>query len=188
MTQPGVHDKIPVDISPWRAPLRAEIVETQKTGADFIKWKLIASAAVASLAIGVGQHGDDRDPDLRLLICLIPLICAYADLMSTDLAIRILSIAAFMRTKGDLYEKWVQDRRGEGWKNPFGLAPLAVHGSSVAMNLLIVGMVLFGPSHEWPDFHAGLYVTSAVAGTVVALLLWAWYYIAATRINNYPVD
>jgi hypothetical protein len=50
--------------------------------------------------------------------------------MSTDLAIRILSIAAFMRTTGDDYERWVQTRRANGMKNPFALAPIAVHGSS----------------------------------------------------------
>jgi hypothetical protein len=96
--------------------LRIELIETEKSGADFVKWKLIAVAAVASLALGVGQAKGDSHPP-HALICLIPLICAYVDLMSADLAVRILSIAAFLRSQGDVYELWVQDRRTTRWQN-----------------------------------------------------------------------
>jgi len=183
MTEPPASSssQTPLGPNPAFNILRTEIIETQKTGADFVKWKLIAAAAVASLAIGVGQHGDKADPDLRLLVCLIPLICAYADLMSTDLAIRILSLAAYMRDQQDPYEKWVQHRR-RGLANPFALAPLAVHASSVAMNLLILGILRYGPSHQWPKSHVDWYLISATAGTVIAMLLWIWYYVCAKRL------
>ena len=171
------------------ASLRTEIVETQKTGADFIKWKLIATAAVASLALGVGQTNTPPDRDLLPLLCLIPLICAYVDLMSADLAIRILSIAAFLRQQGDVYECWVGRRRSVGWRNPFGLAPMAVHGSSVAMNALILLLVLFGDI--FPKAQKQLFVAASVGGLIVAVLLWYVYWAMAKKLSrwgNCPTD
>ena len=69
-----------------RANLRSEIVEAQKLGADFLKWKLIGIAAVGSLALGLSEKKADEYP---LLLCLIPLICAYTDIISLDLVTRI---------------------------------------------------------------------------------------------------
>ncbi len=161
--------------------LRTEIIETQKATADFVKWKLIACAGVASLALGVGQQKDA--PHLQLLICLIPLICAYCDLVSADLAVRILSVAAFLRTKRDVYECWVEERRKERWRNPFTLAPMAVHGSSVAINLLIlVGVALSG---KWVEPYGALYIAAPIIGLVAAVELWCAFVVNKRHLGKY---
>lgn len=161
--------------------LRAELIETEKTGADFVKWKLIAVAAVASLALGVGQQRNG-DPPPRALICLIPLICAYVDLMSADLAVRILSIAAFLRSEGDVYEQWVQQRRTMRWQNPFALAPMAVHGSSVAINFAVLIFAMFGTTDK-PAIC--MYTVAGFVGLLLAIWLWIIYVRHGHRLKQF---
>lgn len=161
--------------------LRREIVESQRSGADFLKWKLIATATVASIALGLRAHPvtglepQKGGPPVQLIICLIPLICAYVDMVSLDLAIRILAIGAFLRAHGDVYENWVQDERGSD-ENPFRFAPVAVHGSSFIVSFLILGVGLVGASLKWESFEVAAYVTSGLLGTAVTIVLSYLYY------------
>jgi hypothetical protein len=162
--------------------LRAEIVETQKTGADFVKWKLIATATVASLLVGVGRARLNDDGHLQLLICLIPLICAYVDLVSSDLAIRILAIAAFLRDHGDVYERWVQPKRSSP-NNPWAFAPIAIHGSSLAICLLILAVGIYGASVGWETPRTAMYFGSGAVGALVAWVLRRAFIV---RVNLLP--
>src|SRR5438046_2208814 len=69
--------------------LRQEIIETHRSSADFLKWKLFAVAAVASVAMGyLTTANATPSSDARLIICLAPFVCAYADMVATDLAVR----------------------------------------------------------------------------------------------------
>lgn len=165
--------------------LRAEIVETQKTGADFVKWKLIATATVASLLFGVGRTQVTNEDHLQLLICLIPLICAYVDLVSSDLAIRILAIAAFLREHGDVYECWVGPKRMKP-SNPWAFAPIAIHGSTLSICVLILAVGIFGASVGWNQPRTAMYLVSGAGGAVVAWLLRRSFMARANHLSSLP--
>jgi len=45
-----------------------------------------------------------------LLACLVPLVCAYVDLISIHLMIRIITIGAYLRERGDRYEDYTFTR------------------------------------------------------------------------------
>src|SRR4051794_10676267 len=86
--------------------LRTEIIESQKTQAEFIKWKLIAVGAITSISLGLtGSPAASTDRNgLRLLLCGIPLVCAYVDFVSLHIMMRIVAIGAFLRQSGSAYE------------------------------------------------------------------------------------
>src|SRR5215212_5242600 len=128
-----------------RSTLRAEIVEAQKLGADFLKWKLIGIASVASVALGIaGAAPTDK---ALVTLCVIPLICAYTDIVSLDLVTRIAVIAAYLRRKNDEYENFVSLLRS-GPKNPFRLGLLTIYLSSAAVNVLLLIFGLSGVLSE----------------------------------------
>jgi hypothetical protein len=65
--------------------LRQEI-DTEKTRADFQKWKLIAVAALGAMGLGLSQTPNAVRPiPAYLVLPLIPLICLYADLLCRHL-------------------------------------------------------------------------------------------------------
>jgi hypothetical protein len=167
--------------------LRAEIIEAQRSGADFLKWKLIAAATVASVGVGFWSPQNAQSIDSRLIICLIPLICAYVDMVSLDLAIRTFVIATFLRNAGDRYENYVHRmRRRED--NPFHAASIASHGSSLAASILILSLGLFGAGRKWEQFHVNAYVTSGILGIVLTVLLWNLYKTRVRRITMRAAD
>src|SRR5262245_21525137 len=94
------------------AGLRTEIIESQKTQAEFLKWKLIAVAAVASLALG-GAPAETGIPGAKLVMCLVPLTCAYIDLIGLQILSRILTIGIYLKQAGNTYERFVFDVRAK---------------------------------------------------------------------------
>jgi hypothetical protein len=155
--------------------LRHEIIEAERAGSDFLKWKLIAAATVASIGVGFWNSARPMAADAKLLICLVPLICAYVDMVSLDLAVRITVIASFLRTKcHDPYETYVQTLRGRD-DNPFRFAPIAIHGSSLVVSLVILGLGLYGASADWNRFQSHAFVTAGLSGSGITILLWNVY-------------
>jgi len=121
------------------ASLRHEIVESQKSQTDFLKWKLIAVAAVASAAFGFPREGTTTS-EAQLLLCLVPLICAYVDLISLHLMARIITIGVYLKLSGDQYEQLVFDTRVRSASNPFVFEAVALHGSSFVFNAILLGL------------------------------------------------
>ena len=84
---------------------RQEILETQKNRSELLKWKLIISASIASIALGafginnqnppLPQNNQDNFGDLS--ICLIPFLCAYTDLLCYHLNLRMFVISYFFK-------------------------------------------------------------------------------------------
>src|SRR3954469_4616426 len=100
--------------------LRHEIVESQKTQAEFLKWKLIAIGAVSSISLGFTPSSPQmaNSQGLQLLLCSIPLICAYTDFISLHIMIRIVTIGTYLKGTGSEYETFVFRTRERGG-NPF---------------------------------------------------------------------
>ena len=120
--------------------LRAEIIESQKAQADFLKWKLISVATVASISLGLASTSNPTVEGAKLLLCLVPLICAYVDLTSLHIMIRIIMIGIYLKRVGNAYEGFVFEVRNRTATSPFVFEAVALHGSSVAFNAIIVGL------------------------------------------------
>jgi len=157
------------------AVLRTEIIEAHKSGADFLKWKLIAVAAVSSVAIGfLTPANHSPTTEWRLIVCLIPFICAYSDMVGLDLAVRTMLIAGFLRLCNDPYEMHVANIRGRR-DNPFHTATTASFTASIAISVLIIGGGLVGAKRDWDPLHVDAFVAAGGIGIIATLYLWRAY-------------
>ncbi|UCG47976.1 MAG: hypothetical protein JSU94_21160 [Phycisphaerales bacterium] len=78
--------------------LRQELIETQKVRSELIKWKLLLVSALG--AAGLGFAKTDSKINAEVLLCCIPLVCAYVDVQYDNLLLRIRGIATFLREIG----------------------------------------------------------------------------------------
>jgi hypothetical protein len=86
--------------------LRNEIVESQKARMDFLKYKLLAIAALGAIGLGFSEHnGSILEPDY--ILCIIPFVCMYVDLLCYHNDMRILVIGNFLGYSGDSYENYI---------------------------------------------------------------------------------
>jgi hypothetical protein len=113
--------------------LRTEIIESQKAQVDYLKWKLISVGAIGTVILA--GKGDANG----LLACLVPLVCAYVDLISIHLMIRIVTIGAYLRERGDRYEDYTFTLRERSGKSPYIFEAIALHASSLVFDLLLLG-------------------------------------------------
>jgi hypothetical protein len=89
--------------------LRDEIVESQKARVDLLKWKIIIVATLGAVALGF----ESSTPPATLptdsaaanappfshdyLLCLIPLICLYVDILCSHLNLRMMVIGRYLQ-------------------------------------------------------------------------------------------
>ncbi len=161
--------------------LRLEIVESQKTQAEFLKWKLIAVGAVASISLGLtGSDGSAAQDGKQLLLCSIPLICAYTDFISIHIMLRIRTIGTYLKKSGDSYEDFVSGTRNQG-VNPFIFEIIALHGSSIIFNLVLISLSYVGLTKEWIEKS---YLLGGVLGLFITILSWLLYTVRAKQISD----
>lgn len=104
--------------------LRDEIVESQKARCDLLKWKLALVAGLGAVGLGLGDYAP-KEPGYshHYVLCLIPLVCVYVDLLAKHMTLRIMVIGCFgghlaPEKKGEpesieaLYEKFAGKARG----------------------------------------------------------------------------
>jgi Glycosyl hydrolases family 15 len=120
-------------ISERASQLAAEIVETQKARSDLLKWKLVLLATLGAAGLGLEKDGHPA----YLLLALIPLASLYADLLCTNLNLRLIVIGTYYRTlEREPYERFVGANR-----RAFALEDWALYGSTciVCVILLLMG-------------------------------------------------
>ncbi|CAK8713461.1 hypothetical protein GCAAIG_02780 [Candidatus Electronema halotolerans] len=134
-----------ININDEITSLREEIVESQKARMDFLKYKLIAIASLG--AIGLGFNGNTTgwamEPDY--ILCIIPFVCAYVDLLCYHNNIRILVVACFLNYSNDPYEKYVGELCSNshgGGRYLFNLEDFVLYWSSMAMSIILMGYSL----------------------------------------------
>ncbi|HEY0157006.1 MAG TPA: hypothetical protein VGF28_06895 [Thermoanaerobaculia bacterium] len=140
--------------------LRDEILESQRVQSQLAKWKLLAIAGVAATALG---SIPGVPPLTRLaVLALLPLACLYVDVLTLHATVRIMTIARYVRTRGnrDLfigrrdrlsdalmfedYERYAHEQRQQ-FRFHFALETFAM----VAVTFLACGTVtLVGVSDE----------------------------------------
>ena len=120
--------------------LPEEILKAHRTRADFLKWKLILVAALGAAGFGLGE----KSQPVRLLLALIPLVCIYADLLCTNLKVRVIVIGTFYADlRGDIYERYTQRNR-----SVFQTEDWALYYSTYVVCFLLVGLGLFSKTFE----------------------------------------
>ena len=104
--------------------LRDEIVESQKARVDLLKWKMILVATLGAVALGFERAASGSIPSFshEYLLCLIPLVCLYADILCSHQNLRMMVIGRYLQyvaaTRGSTaapleaeYEQFAEDAR-----------------------------------------------------------------------------
>jgi hypothetical protein len=84
--------------------LRTEIIEAQKARSDLFKWKIILVATLGAVALGLGPK-DILPPTASApprflndyLLCIIPFVCLYVDILCSHMNLRMLVIGHYLR-------------------------------------------------------------------------------------------
>jgi hypothetical protein len=123
--------------------LRNEIIESQKSRVVLLQYKLIAVASVATLGLGFIEHkGECTKLAYDFVLCIIPFVCVYIDLLCYHNTLRILVIARYLRTKLDPYEVYIRKLQIEGKTNRpeylFGMEDFALLWSSIFLSTLLI--------------------------------------------------
>lgn len=183
------------------------IIENQKIRTDLLKWKMIISATLASVGIGI-------DPLLKtsvlptpdIVLCCIPFVAAFVDLLCSHLSLRVQVIGKFVRlTTSDTdedqylhhYENFVDLMRhlktaGRN-VNVFGLEYQAMYTSSFLLSAFVIiygTLVLFRAGRFGLDavMHAALFWTTGAIGWVLILFIWRGYQRRYHIINSITKD
>jgi hypothetical protein len=161
--------------------LRAEIRGTYDQQSELLRWKLVLVAAAG--AADLGLNTTTTRPFAPVLLCAIPLICAYVDLVYCHLTLRVYFLGTFLRYYRDapagyrMLEAYVWAVSQPTRIHAFAFELWAVSGSTVVLStvLLVFGLCvrawggLFGltaPPRSWP-----LYVGSGALGVGVSAAL-----------------
>ncbi|HXH40428.1 MAG TPA: hypothetical protein VNN08_17490, partial [Thermoanaerobaculia bacterium] len=155
--------------------LRDEIIESQRTQHDLMKWKLFLIAAIGAAGLGAfpgmmavtARTPTDAalKPDTTPLLALIPLVCLYVDTLCFHNVLRVMAIARYCRSLTAknppvigtdnlsrneaaaiaTYENYCKNNRRN-----FALEGFALVTTSVILSGLVIGFGL------WPQFRARL--------------------------------
>ena len=120
--------------------LRSEILEAHKARSDLLKWKLALVAALGTIGLGLTQEIGHP-----IVLVGIPLVCAYVDLLTRHLTLRIHVIGSFLRGRTGPdpalalhaeYETFVERNR-----SAFDFEDWALYLSSIVLSL---GVAAYG--------------------------------------------
>jgi hypothetical protein len=119
--------------------LRDEILQAESTRSDLLKWKLGLVGAIGAAGLGFAGSIELRHADL--VLCTLPPVAVYVDLLSLHLTLRIRVIGAFFRTAGAAetpafrgYEDFAHDHR-----SAFELEDWALFYSTYALCAAVAG-------------------------------------------------
>jgi hypothetical protein len=78
--------------------LREEILRSEGVRSDLLKWKLALAGVLG--AAGLGFSGSNNLRHVDLVLCAIPPVCVYVDLLCLHLNLKMLVIGTFLRRPG----------------------------------------------------------------------------------------
>jgi hypothetical protein len=151
--------------------LRDEILQAESTRSDLLKWKLGLVGAIGAAGLGFAGSVDLQHADL--VLCALPPVTTYVDLLARHLTLRILVIGAFLRTQSagesaayQPYEEFAERARNlEGGRSAFALEDWALQYSSYGLSAAVTG---YGAYQLWVSSTYGVpFVVSGVVGALV---------------------
>lgn len=90
--------------------LREEIRLSHNTRMDLFKFKMIAIGGLGAVGLGIGVEYFDNFHFTPYILCLLPLICLMIDALCHHNLIRILMLGEFLKSRGDRYETFIEER------------------------------------------------------------------------------
>jgi hypothetical protein len=158
------------------ALLKEEINQTHNTIYDIAKWKLILVSSISAVALGLSK---EQTGDFHLLFLLLPLVCAYSDLLYYQNLLRIFVLATFLRKRQSWdsvveYEQFVcKTRKHRVFNLELSsqlLSSLVFSFAAIVAIYLEIQHPTFSPNDSvWPQR-----VISGVWATGVVLILWVY--------------
>ncbi|MEM8720581.1 MAG: hypothetical protein AAGE84_14975 [Cyanobacteria bacterium P01_G01_bin.39] len=183
---------------------RQEIIETQKVRSELLQKKLILNAVLGGIGLGLRGTGTDisnTNPDtiawlnshVYLILCLIPLVCAYVDLLCYHLNLRMFVIAKFLKdprrainnnykksedkessnkSSYELKDYRLYERICEEEREAFSLESIALKASSIVLSLLLIILPFFVELDTTTNYHILddiCLCTSGVVGVILAM-------------------
>ena len=162
------------------------IIENQKIRTDLLKWKLILCTALASIGLcSTSVTVSQTLPHIDVVLCCIPFVAAYVDLMCSHMSLRVQVIGKFVRLtqfKNEpgkslhAYEQFVGLTRGEkkGKLSAFALESWAMYASSLILSGLVF---VYGTFAAFEDgqrtrntiVHASWFWSAGVIGAALTL-------------------
>jgi len=191
--------------------LRNEIIESQKARTLLLERKLIIVATIGAIGLGTSVNFGDSSSghrDLKIILCLIPFVCFYVDLLCKHLQMRMLVIGKYFRdifiknqasenindkiTQIGEYEVFCNKLRDNDGRGIFGLEDWAQEGSTVLLSSLLVvyGLVHAGIKFYYHDldFQEILYVLaffiSGFFGILITRVLKKYYQRKVQRVDH----
>ncbi len=144
---------------------RQEIIETQKARSNLLQQKLIINAVLGGIGLGLRGAGEEGASGLLnnhiyLVLCLIPLVCTYVDLLCYHLNLRMFVIAKFLKDpRRAINKKKKNEKKNESnleledyrlyericseERNAFSLESFALKASSIVLSLLLIVLPFF---------------------------------------------
>jgi hypothetical protein len=191
--------------------LREEILQSERTRSDLLKWKLGLAGTLG--ALGLGFSGSSNVKDAELVLVVIPLVCVYVDLLCLHLTLRIVVIGAFIRkARGtpedkllERYEDFAESARtlavherfgeaakklwpfrgstaGRGQISAFALEDWALYLSTSVFSLSAIGYGFVALGRS--GGIAALFLASGFVGLVATLIGKALYEMRLTAVTN----
>ena len=148
-----------------------EILESQKTRSDFLRWKLVLCAALGAAGLGITSSLGTSHIGL---LALIPLACAYVDLLCTNINLRIILIGRHFSDQSDPYESFVGK-----YRIVFCLEDWALYGSTYVISglLILLAAARLLQASVWQISSVGLECFQCIAillTSMVAIVLTRW--------------
>jgi hypothetical protein len=160
--------------------LREEVMQSQQARIDLLKYKLVAIAALGSIGLGFNafQVSNFRiEPDY--VLCIIPFVCIYVDLLCWHNNLRILVIGRFLDYHNDSYENYLSimgqstPRKGAGYF--FELEDFALHWSSIMVSLLLFLYGCYFSRTQQPTVQGYAFIVVGLAGITVSIVIQKSY-------------
>jgi hypothetical protein len=154
--------------------LRTEILESEKARIGLLQYKLIAVASLAAIGLGFSNYKNGNTPiDADYVLCIIPFICAYVDLLCYHNTIRILVIACFLNHYDDPYEGYIV-KLGHAYEKGgarylFDMEDLALFWSSMGLSVLLAFYSVIPFFKETNKLEGSVFLTAGIVALVISI-------------------
>ena len=174
------------------AQLHDEIVESQKVRSDLLKWKIILVAALGGTGFGI-TGGTNSTKYADLVLCCIPFVCVYIDMLCRHLSLRIYAIGYFRKNwkagesgEDKDYETFTDTIRN---KHAFALESAAVVLSSAAfcLSLAFLPRILKSVRTDRVFPNKNVITWCGIIGFILVLIVEGIYWLLRSKINKTPV-
>lgn len=176
--------------------LRSEIVESMKIRSDFLKWKIIVIATLGAIGFGVTSTSI---ADSRVILCLIPFVNGYIDLLCKHISLRISVIGEFRKKgyikkeqlyEGDYigaYENFVTKARNRG---AYSMEKTAVFISSIlsAIVLIVFSLIDITSCLKFETKIDFFIFLSGILGIILTLVIEVRYRAILKKIDSINID